>query len=460
MFWENEMNIIIVGCGKVGSSLAEVLSTKEYNVTVIDTDDAVINDLTNNCDVMGVVGNCMQISVLKETNVDKTNIFIATTDSDEVNILSCLIARKMKARHCIARVRNPDFSKQLVFMRDELGISMMINPDYTAANEIAKMLRYPTAIKIESFARGRVDLAEICIAEDSILNNTALFELSRKLKLDVLICAVQRGEELIIPKGDFVLQTGDKIHMTASHSEMVKFLKNVSEAYREKRVKSVVLIGGGRIAFYLAQQLIEMGIKSKIVEIDEKRCQQLSQNLNKVDICCADGTDTDILEEEHIFNADAIVTLTGIDEENILLSLIAQKSGVKKVVTKVDRISLLQLSGSFGLDSIISPKSITINQILQYVRAKQNSDGSGVMTLYRLVDDRLEALEFIIRNPAPYINVPLKDLELRDDIIIASIVRGNGLIIPRGDDCLKIGDSVIVATTTKGLHDFSKIFKE
>lgn len=460
MFWENEMNIIIVGCGKVGSSLAEVLSTKEYNVTVIDTDDAVINELTNNCDVMGVVGNCMQTSVLKETNVDKTNIFIATTDSDEVNILSCLIARKMKARHCIARVRNPDFSKQLVFMRDELGISMMINPDYTAANEIAKMLRYPTAIKIEPFARGRVDLAEIRIAEDSILNNTALFELSRKLKLDVLICAVQRGEELIIPKGDFVLQTGDKIHMTASHSEMVKFLKNVSEAYREKRVKSVVLIGGGRIAFYLAQQLIEMGIKSKIVEIDEKRCQQLSQNLNKVDICCADGTDTDILREEHIFDADAIVTLTGIDEENILLSIIAQKSGVKKVVTKVNRISLLQLSESFGLDSIISPKSITINQILQYVRAKQNSDGSGVMTLYRLVDDRLEALEFIIRNPAPYINVPLKDLELRDDIIIASIVRGNGLIIPRGDDCLKIGDSVIVATTTKGLHDFSKIFKE
>lgn len=452
------MEIIIVGCGKVGSSLAEVLSTKEHNVTIIDTREAIINDLTNDFDVMGIVGNCLQTSILEEANIDKANIFIATTDSDEVNILSCLIAKKMKARHCIARVRNPEFNKQLVFMREELGISMMINPDYTAANEIAKMLRYPTAIKIESFARGRVELAEIRIGEGSILNNTALFELSRKLKLDVLICAVQRDGELIIPKGDFVLQTGDKIHMTASHSEMVKFFKSISETYREKRVKSAVLIGGGRIAYHLAAQLIEMGVKVKIIEIDEKRCRALSEQLNKVDISCADGTDHDILEEERVYDADAVVTLTGIDEENILLSLIAQKSGVNKVVTKVNRISLLQLSDNFGLDSIISPKSITVNQILQYVRAKQNSYGSGVVTLYRLVNDRLEALEFIIRTPGEYIDVPLKKLSMRSDVLIASIVRGNDLIIPRGDDCLKINDSVIVVTTNKGLHDLSDIF--
>jgi len=454
------MEITIVGCGKVGSSLAEILSAKEHNVTVIDKRDSIINELTNDCDVMGIVGNCLQTSVLEEANIDKTNIFIATTDSDEVNILSCLIARKMKARHCVARVRNPEFSKQLVFMRDELGISMMINPDYTAANEIAKMLRYPTAIKIESFARGRVDLAEIRISERSILNNTALFELSRKLKLDVLICAVQRGEELIIPKGDFVLQSGDKIHMTASHSEMVKFFKSISETYREKRVKSVVLIGGGRIAYHLAIQLIEMGVKVKIIEINEERCQNLSDKLNKVDISCADGTDHDILEEERVYDADAVVTLTGIDEENILLSLLAQTNGVKKVVTKVNRVSLLQFSGNFGLDSIISPKSITVNQILQYVRAKQNSNGSGVVTLYRLVNEKLEALEFIIRQPAPYVNVPLKDLKLRSDVLIASIVRGNDLIIPRGDDCIKLNDSVIVVTVTAGkeLHDLVDIF--
>lgn len=453
------MEIIIVGCGKVGSSLAEVLSTKENNVTIIDTRESVINDLSNDFDVMGVVGNCLQTSVLEEANVEKTNIFIASTDSDEVNILSCLMAKKMKARHCIARVRNPEFSKQLVFMREELGISMMINPDYTAANEIAKMLRYPAAIKIESFAKGRVELAEIRISEDSILNNTALFELSRKLKLDVLICAVQRGEELIIPKGDFVLRTGDKIHMTASHSEMVKFFKSISETYREKRVKSAVLIGGGRIAYHLANQLSEIGVRVKIIEIDEQRCLALSENLNKVDISCADGTDHDILEEERVYDADAVVTLTGIDEENILLSLIAQKNGVKKVVTKVNRMSLLQLSDSFGLDSLVSPKSITVNQILQYVRAKENSTGSGVITLYRLVNDRLEALEFIIRTPDDFVNVPLKHLNLRSDVLIASIVRGNDLIIPKGDDCLRMNDSVVVVTTSKGLNDISDIFQ-
>jgi trk system potassium uptake protein TrkA len=453
-----KMDIIIFGCGKVGTSLAETLCTKEHNVTVIDKREDIINDITNDCDVMGIVGNGLQVDILEEANVEKTNIFIATTDSDEVNILSCLIARKLKARHCIARVRNPEYSKQLVFMREELGISMMINPDYTAANEIAKMLRYPTAIKIESFAKGRVELAEIRIGEGSVLNNTALFELSRKLKLNILICAVQRGDELLIPRGDFVLQTGDKIHMTASHSEMVKFFKSISETFREKRVKSAVLIGGGRIAYHLARQLIEIGIKVKIIEINEERSRELSEKLNKVEVFCADGTDHDILAEEHVYDADAVVTLTGIDEENILLSLIAKKNGVNKVVTKVNRLSLLEFSDDFGLDSIISPKSITVNQILQYVRAKQNSYGSGVVTLYRLVNDRLEALEFIIRTPENFINTPLKELNIRDDVLIASIVRGNELIVPRGDDCLKVDDSVIVVTTGKGLHDLSDIF--
>lgn len=453
------MEIVIVGCGKVGSSLAEVLGASEHNVTVIDKKESVINDITYDFDVMGIIGNCMSTSVLAEANIDKTNIFIAVTDSDEVNILSCLIAKKMKARHCIARVRDPEFARQLVFMREELGISMMINPDFTAANEIAKMLRYPTAITIESFAKGRVDLAEIRIKEGSVLNNTALFEMSRKLKLDILICAVQRDDELIIPKGDFVLRTGDKIHMTASHSEMVKFFKTISQEYRERRVKSAVLIGGGRITYHLAKQLIETGIKVKIIEIDQQRCLELSERLDKVDISCADGTDNDILEEERVFDADAVVALTGIDEENILLSLLAQKNGVKKAVTKVTRMSLLQLSDSIGVDSTISPKAITVNQILQYIRAKQNGTGSGVITLYRLVGDRLEALEFTIRKQEDFLGIPLKKLTLRDDILIASIIRGNELIVPKGDDFLKMNDNVVIVTTNKGLHDLSDIFR-
>ncbi|EWM52613.1 Trk system potassium transporter TrkA [Ruminococcus flavefaciens] len=451
------MDIIIVGCGKVGASLAEVLSS-EHNVTIIDKKEALIEAATNDYDVMGIVGNCLQTQILEEANVAKANIFIAVTTSDEVNILSCLIAKRMGARHCVARVRSPEFDKQLVFMREELGISMMVNPDYNAANEIAKVLRYPEAINIESFAKGRVDLAEIRITSGSILDGVALTQLSRRMRLDVLICAVQRGDELTIPNGNFVLRAGDKIHMTASHSNMVKFFKSISAAYREKRVKSAVLIGGGRIAYHLSQQLIEMGAKVKIIEIDRERCLELSDRLNKVDISCADGTDHDILEEERVYDADAVVTLTGIDEENILLSLLAKNNGVDKVVTKVNRMSLMQLSDTLDLDSIISPKTITVNQILQYVRAKQNSLGNSVTTLYRLVNDRLEAIEFVVRDKKEYVDVPLKKLKLRSGILIASIVRGNELIIPKGDDCLKVNDSVVVVTTTKGMHDLSNIF--
>jgi len=451
------MEIIIVGGGKVGSALAEVLSD-EHSVTIIDKNEARIKSLTNDFDVMGIAGNCLQTEILSEANVDKANIFIAVTSSDEVNILSCLIAKKMKARHCIARVRSPEFDKQMVFMREELGISMMVNPDYNAANEIAKVLRYPEAINIESFAKGRVDLAEIRIIKGSILENLALTQLSRRLRLDVLICAVQRGEELIIPNGNFILRAGDKIHMTASHSAMVKFFKSISAAYREKRVKSAVLIGGGRVAYHLAQQLREMGVKVKIIEINKERCLELSERLNKVSICCGDGTDHDLLKEERVYDADAVVTLTGIDEENILLSLLAKNNGVEKVVTKVNRMTLMQLTETLDLDSIISPKSITVSQILQYVRAKQNSQGNNITTLYRLVNDRLEAIEFIIREPKDYVDVPLKKLKIRDDVLIASIARGNELIIPKGDDCLKINDSVVVVTTNKGLVNLSDIF--
>jgi trk system potassium uptake protein TrkA len=451
------MDIIIVGGGKVGGALAEVLCD-EHNVTIIDRSEDRINSLINDYDVKGIAGNCLRTSVLEEADIEKCNIFIAVTSSDEVNILSCLIAKKMKARHCIARVRNPEFDKQMVFMREELGISLMVNPDYNAANEIAKVLRYPEAINLESFAKGRVDLAEIRITRGSILENVALSQLSRRLRLDVLICAVQRGEELIIPNGSFVLHAGDKIHMTASHSAMVKFFKSISAAYREKRVKSAVLIGGGRVGYHLAQQLREMGIKVKIIEINRDRCADLSDQLNKVSVICGDGTDHDLLKEERVYDADAVVTLTGIDEENILLSLLAKNNGVEKVVTKVNRMTLMQLSDTLDLDSIISPKTITVNQILQYVRAKQNSAGNNITTLYRLVNDRLEAIEFVIREQKDYVDVPLKKLKLRNGILIASIIRGNELIIPKGDDCLKVNDSVVVITTNKGFGDLKQIF--
>ncbi len=451
------MDIIIVGGGKVGSTLAGILCD-EHNVTVIDTNETRIQKIINDSDVKGIVGNCLQTAVLEEADVDKCKIFIALTDSDEVNILSCLIAKKMKARHCIARVRNPEFNKQLVFMREELGISMMVNPDYNSANEIAKVLRYPDAINIDNFAKGRVDLAEIRITSGSILENIALSQLSKRLRLDILICAVQRGDDVIIPNGNFVLHSGDKIHVTASHSNMVKFFKSISSAYREKRVKSAVLIGGGRVGYHLAQHLREMGIKVKIIEIDEKRCFELSERLDKVNVICGDGTNQDIIREERVYDADAVVTLTGIDEENILMSLLAKNNGVNKVVTKVNRMNLMQLSETLNLDSVISPKSIMVDQILQYVRAKQNSTGNNITTLYRLVNDRLEAMEFVVREEKDYLGVPLKKLKLRSGILIASIVRGNELIIPKGDDCIMLNDSVVVVTTNRGFEDLKEIF--
>lgn len=451
------MNIIIVGGGKVGNSLAEILCA-EHNVTVIDVNETRIQTIINGFDVKGIIGNCLQTAVLEEADVDKCKVFIALTDSDEVNILSCLIAKKMNARHCIARVRNPEFDKQLVFMREELGISMMVNPDYISANEIAKVLRYPDAINIETFAKGKVDLTEIRITSGSILENITLSQISKRLRLDILICAVQRGDEIIIPNGSFVLHSGDKIHVTASHSNMVKFFKSISSAYREKRVKSAVLIGGGRVGYHLAQQLREMGVKVKIIETDEKRCFELSQRLDKVNVICGDGTNQDIIREERVYDADAVVSLTGIDEENILMSLLAKNNGVQKVVTKVNRLNLMQLSETLNLDSIISTKTITVNQILQYVRAKQNSSGNNVTTLYRLVNERLEAIEFVVRESKSYVGVSLKNLKLREGILIASIARGNQMIIPRGDDCIMVNDSVVVVTTNSGFEDLKEIF--
>ncbi|MDE5945785.1 MAG: Trk system potassium transporter TrkA [Oscillospiraceae bacterium] len=454
------MKIVIVGCGKVGSSLAENLSCdKQYDVTIIDLRESITRSLENYYDVIAITGNCLSVDVLDEANMSDTTIFIATTDSDEVNILSCLIARKKGAKHCVSRVRSTDYSKQLVFMREDLGISMMVNPDLTAASDISRILRYPRAIKIESFSRGRVDLIELRITEDNILANRTLIELSKKLKIDILICAVQRGDDVFIPNGNTMILPDDRIHLTASHTEIVKFFRAISDVYRSKSIKSVLIIGGGRVAYHLALQLVRQGTnRIKIIEVNEERCKVLSEKLKKVEISCGDGTDQRILEEEGIDSFDAFLALTGIDEENIILSLYAKKRGIKKVITKINRLSLLDIAESFGLESIVSPKAITVNTILQYVRARKNSNGSGIITLYRLLSERLEALEFVIKKNESYVGVPLKDLKFRNNIIIASILRGNQHIVPKGDDFLMINDSVVVITAHKGMNDINEIF--
>ncbi len=452
------MNILIVGCGKAGSLLTQTLCNEGHNVTVMDIDSEVVTDMVDNYDVQGICGNGLILNDLLEADVEHTHIIVAMTESDEVNIMCCLMARKSKARHSIARVRNPAYADQMVFMREELGVSMMVNPEFHTANEIARMLRYPNAIHVETFAKGRLDLAEIRVAPDSILDGLVLYTIPKKLKVHLLVCAVERGDEVIIPDGNFVLRGGDRIYITAPHSEIGNLHRQIGEF--RSRVKSVLIIGGGRITYYLTNQLLELGISVRIIEIDEERAERLSEYFPKASVIRGDGTDQDLLLEQGIENVDACICLTGIDEENIILSLYAKKMGVEKIVTKINRSSLRMISDSVGLENIISPKTTTADLILQYVRAKQNAEDSNIITLYRLAEERLEAIEFIIREQARYVGIPVKELRMNSGFLIAGIIRGSKRIIPSGLDMLKINDSVVVVTTKSKITSLDDIFED
>ncbi|MDR1753457.1 MAG: Trk system potassium transporter TrkA [Eubacterium sp.] len=452
------MNIIIVGGGKVGTELVRLLSLESHNIVVVDINNKVIEEVVGNHDVMGLCGDGACCDVLEKAKVASCDIIIATTDSDERNVLCCLIARKMKARHCIARVRNPSYAEQLVFMREELGLSMMVNPEYQAAREISRLLKYPSAIDIETFGRGLIDMVEFKIIKGSALEDVSLKEIYNKISVRVLICAVQRDGEVYIPNGDFILRKGDKIHFTAVHSELLKFFHAVDS--EKGRIKSVMIIGGGTISFYLAELLAaDMGMQVKIIEKNLERCIFLSDSLPKAHIIHGDGGNYELIEDEGIVAVDACVTLTGMDEENIITSLFAKSKGTKKVVTKINRVSAVNIAENVGLESVVSPKNITADMILQYVRARQNSKGSNILTLYRLLDGKAEAIEFIVRQKAHYVDVPIKDLKLNKNSIIASIIRNNKHIIPNGSDRLCLHDSVVVVSTNKFMNDLNDIFK-
>ena len=450
------MNILIVGCGKAGSILTQTLANEGHDITVMDTDSDVVNSLVNNNDVQGIVGSALIVRDLKEAGVSTANIIIAMTDSDETNIMCCLMARKLGARHSVARVRNPAYSEQMVFMREELGLSMMINPEYQTANEIARMLRYPKAMHVETFAKGRMDLAEIRVQEGSFLDGLHLASITAKMGLHMLVCAVKRGEDITIPDGSYQLKAGDIIYITAAHAELGKLYKKMS-AFKS-HIRSAIIVGGGKIGYYLLRQLLELGIQVKIIEQDRSRCEQLSEWFPKATVVCADGTDQDILQEEGLASTDSCILLTGIDEENIIVSFYAKKIGVEKVITKINRSSLLSISDSVGLENIVSPKETTAELILQYVRAKQNSENSNIITLYRLADNKLEAIEFIVRGGAKYIGVPLKDLHVNPGFLIAGIIRNSKRIIPSGSDFLKENDSVVVVTTNRKITSLDEMF--
>ena len=451
------MKIIIVGAGKVGLTLAETLRHERHDIAVIDPDRAVIEYAETEYDVLGIVGSGASCEDLRSAGAERADLLIAASSQDEINILSCALASRLGTRRCIARIRDPRLTVQFSFLNTELGISAMVNPEYDAASEISRMIRMPSAIKVDSFAKGRMDLAEVKIDAGSPMDGLSLFMLPKVVKAKILICAVSRGTDVFIPSGDFVLHAGDRIHVTAPHAELASFFRSVGAA--TSRIRCVLIIGGGRIAFYLTKQLLDSGVSVKIVEVDRARCEELSSAFPKAKIVCGDGTDQELLIGEGLCSADACIALTGIDEENIILSMYARSQSRAKVIAKVNKLSLKRMSSSVGLDSLVSPRLLTANTIIQYVRAVQNSGGSNISTLYRLVEDRVEAIEFLANASSRLLNIPLRELSLKKDLLIAGIIRGSRVIIPGGDDCICPGDSVIVVTANRFFQDLDEILR-
>lgn len=448
------MLIIVVGAGKVGYAITEQLVAEGHDVTVIDKSVESLRNSNNILDVRCIEGNASSRAVLEEAGIKEADLFISATSSDETNIVLSLIARKMGAKNTIARVRNPEYSEQIRFLRDDLSLSMTINPEMSAALEIAKILRTPSAIKVDSFARGRIDLIEWRVRPNGKLDGVRLLDFYTTFRIKLLICAVIRNDEIIIPTGSFVLNGGDRIFITASPHDIMSFFRMADEG--KNKVRNVMIVGGGRIAFYLSKQLESMGMKAKIIERSEERCQELCSLLNSATIINADGTDHELLREEGIDDADAFIAITNIDEVNIILGLFAAKRGVHKVITKITRLPAGLVEDS-DLETIITPQELTGNQVVQYVRAMQNSMGSGVETLYKLLNGRLEALEFRVRKDYDFLGIPLKDLRLKKNLLVACIYRNNKVIVPGGNDCLMKSDSVIVVTTGRKLQEFADI---
>lgn len=453
------MKIVIVGIGKVGHALAEHLAGEGHDITVIDNRPGIVEHLSDVLDVIGVCGNGANYKIQEEAGARLAHLLIAATDSDEVNILCCLVAKKLGVQETIARVRNPEYEQQLSLMKDELGISLSINPEMETAREISRILRFPTATKVETFAKGRIELIEYRIPQESRLTGMSLREIGRLLHTRVLVCAVQRGEEVTIPDGSFVLQAGDKINVTAPQQSLEDFFRQLG-VFRD-RAQNVMIVGAGKISYYLAEQLCAMRMQVRVVDRDEKRCREFSEAVPAALVIHGDGTDHELLCEEGLDGSDAFVALTGLDELNIMLSMYAGCHKVGRSIAKVNRNSFAEIVNKTGIvESIVSTSGVTVSRILQYVRAMQNSAGSNVRALHRMVENRVEALEFGIGQGARLVGVPFKELQLKSDLLIACITRPDGrTIIPSGQDMLQEGDSAVVVTTRAGLGDINDILK-
>jgi len=450
------LNIIIVGCGKVGENIAKELVFEKHNIVIVDTGAEKLEEIGNEIDVMCVEGQGESVSVLKEAGVENCDILIAVMCSDELNLLTCLIAKKLGAKNTIARCRNPIYTDAINLIKDELGLSLYINPERAAANEISRLLRFPTALGVETFAKGRVEIMKYEIPEKSILDDLPIYRMREKLKTSVFVCAVERDADVFVPTGSFILRAGDIISFVAPLRTANEFFKQIGAP--SYKIRDVLIIGGGRITYYLTKSLIEAGFRVKIVEKDRERCIELSELLPEAMIINGDGTNNVLLNEENISSADAVLSLTGIDEQNVLISMYAHKQAPDaKIVTKIKHSDFDNVLKDLTIGSIVYPKYITADYILRYVRVMNNSWESKMESLHRIVDNRVEALEFRVRQPSDAVGVTFAEMKMRKETLVACITRDGKTFTPGGSDMIKVGDTVIVVTTYKGITHLEEI---
>lgn len=452
------MNIIIIGCGKVGLTLAEQLRQENHAITLVDLDQERLADAVNTMDVQGVYGNGTSLRTLTEAGIESTDLLIAVTDHDELNMLSCLIGRKAGKCQTIARVRNPIYYQEINYIKEDLGLAMVINPELAAAQDIFRLLQIPAALDVDTFDKGKVNMIRFKVTGDSPLCGKNMMSVNNLLGGKMLVCIRERGGEIVIPRGDTVLEAGDTISVIIPLDEIGTVLHRIRQ--QTKPIRSVIMAGGGRTAEYLADMLGRAKIDVKIIEADRERCEVLADRLSGARIIHGDSTDRELLQEEGLRDAEAFVCLTDLDEENILLALYAEKVSRAKVVTKIGRIDFEEVIEELPLGSVIHPKNITAESIVRYVRAMENASGNNVETLYRLLDGRVEAMEFVVRPGAKnLLGVPLKKLELKKNLLICSINRGGQIVIPTGQDSFRVGDIVVVVTTHKGIRDLGDIVR-
>lgn len=453
------MKVIVAGCGKIGQAIIDSMVNDNHDVTAIDVDAGVIASVSDSFDVMAVCGSATSREMLLKADANKTDLFIAATESDEVNMLACFLARKLGVMHTVARIRSADYNEDgLDFLVKQLDLSMALNPESLTADALFDMLKLPSAVKVDNFAGKKLQMLELIIRENSSLCNVALMDLRRKCPVQFVACVVQRGENVYIPNGTFVLREGDKVAIMAKREDTHKFLRSIGAV--QKQGRNAIIMGGSTIAYYLAKLLSANNYYVKVIERNQRRCEELAEILpSDAALIHGDGMNRDLLWEEGIKGADAFVALTGEDEENILISFYAQNQQVPKIITKVNHAELADLAEKLGLNSIISPRKIVADILTRYARALSNSAESKVETMYSLMDDRAEALEFAVLSDCSLNGIALKNLNLKPNLIIAGIIRGKETIIPSGDDCIKEGDSVIVVAADAHLYDLSDMLR-